>query len=191
MKGRFQKKYSILIISSVTLLFGTLAFLYLTNPILFWNKFSSGRAGFFFKHPSNWPVSQCSKSEVYQFEGRIEQIDFADDCCPNARNDSFGYIIVERINPATTHDIYLKENYSNWDYKMTQIGKKTAYILTPKPKDLKEAGAFTTTTNIYLIIKPPLIYTIGVTNPNYGFKNDKNENLFTFEKILSTFEITN
>ncbi len=183
---------SALALSLITLLLMNLN----NNSTSKWKTYTSKRVPLSFQYPSSWPLSESDDRFISQFKGRAEAIDFANYYIPNARGDSFGYIIVVKADNIGTPEQYLKDKYSNLTHnaivKQTKIGTENGFIFKIQQKDpTKNYGLdfFASDDGRYLIFKNGLIYEVALTNPTF-MDSDAAVVRKIFQQMLSTFKFT-
>jgi hypothetical protein len=151
--------------------------------------YESKRAPFSFLYPNTFEIGVQSDNHVYQFDNRIEAINFGtQDKLPNAGGDGIAYLIVEKrsISGLSSEEELLQEyedaiknfgegNVDSPTITVVKIGNADGIKVVQKP-----LGAFSFTNTKYYVDRGGLRFIIGIMT------KDPND-LEQLESIFSTF----
>lgn len=152
--------------------------------------FVSGRVPLSFQYPKNWPVSPAGKEwedGKYLDDKTLEAIDFSEEFTPNASSDSFGYILVSKIN-IDDLEAYLREKHDgectlNLSIEKNNIGNTQGYKVSFE-NNQKCGGIFGPKPDYtYYVYQDGLLYQMALTNPTYRNGNPE-EAKKVFENII-------
>lgn len=154
--------------------------------------FISERVPLSFNYPKDWPVSAAGEEWEdgrYLDEERLEAIDFSEEFIPNARSDSYGYIVVTRVDIEDLEK-YLTEMHDSecvlsLSIENTTIGNLEGYR-THSENDPNCGGTLSSSPEYsYYAYKDGLLYQIALTNPTYK-NSDSDEIKNVFENMILT-----
>jgi len=163
-----------------------------TNELL---HFKSTRVPLSFDYPKDFPVISAGS----EYEGgylnneTLEHVEFSDTFKPNARSDTYGYIIVKNSDVEDLYN-FLTEKYSSSpsvsiSIHEYQIDKIQGYEVDVIPDSSNGGYLSPVAKQTFYFYKDGLLYEMALTNPTYQNSNPDNTNNIFINVILQSLKL--
>lgn len=157
----------------------------LTDETVSWKTYTSTKAGYYFKYPTEWPLN--NQPESPQCTVCVESLIFSPVYNPNSGDNNTAIILVFKESNIKSLDdyvnVHVKGDQSKVDLKYTTIGgvKAVSYKLSGGIPPLPVIE--------YTVVKNGFYYIIRIDDSVETNKN-KERNVMLFNEMLSTFKFT-